>query len=298
MGELWHDAHRHLNPTAIEVPGRSAEDRAVADLQFWLLGPIRLTWRGHEVRFAGRNARALIAILALERRRRLRDVLAAELWPDLPEPEAASALRQALWLVKCGMADAGLDAAAVLESDKERIGLKPGASVELDVTRFEDYMRGHPARVEEAIELYRGDLAEGLNLECFARDREQLADQLEDALAEASRRRLLDGDLAGARDAALRLLRRDPLREEAHVVLIELYGLTGSRSQVWRQYRRLRSILASELDVEPLQETEDVYHIAIQRTEARSKLRAPWDSESEHPPLVTEPQLVSAISRR
>lgn len=137
-------------------------------------------------------------------------------------------------------------------------------------------MLDHPVRVEEAIDLYRGDLAEGINLECLARDRERLADLFEDALAEASRRRLLEGDLAGARDAALRLLRRDPLREEAHMVLIELYGLTGSRSQVSRQYRRLRAILEAELNVEPLQETEDAYRIAIRRAAAKSDVRAVW----------------------
>ncbi len=282
MSELGHDPLHQVRLPVIRVPERPAgNERSGADLQIRLFGAIRLAWRGHDIRPAGRNARALITILALERRPRFRDAIAADLWPDLPEPEAGSALRQALWLLKCGMIEAGIDAAAVLDSDKERIGLKRECTVELDVARFENCMLGHPARVEEAIDLYRGDLAEGINLECVARDRERLADLFEDALAEASRRRLLDGDLAGARDAAYCLLRRDPLREEAHMVLIELYGLNGSRSQVSRQYRRLRTILAAELNVEPLQETEDIYRIAIRRAAARSDLRAVWATGSE-----------------
>jgi DNA-binding transcriptional activator of the SARP family len=281
MSELGHNPHRQTISPVIQAAGRPAdEERVVADLQISLFGTIRLDWRGREVRFAGRNARALIAILALERRPRFRDDIAADLWPDLAEPEAGSALRQALWLLRCGMVDAGIDAAAILDCDKERIGLQAESTVELDVARFEDCMLGHPACVEEAIDLYRGDLAEGINLECLARDRERLADLFEDALAEASRRRLLDGNLFGAREAALRLLRRDPLREEAHMVLIELYGLIGSRSQVSRQYRRLRAILEAELNVEPLQETEDLYRIAIRRAAARSDMPGVWASGS------------------
>ena len=254
MGELRHDPHRQTRSPVNGAAERLVDDdRSVADLRIRLFGAIRLMWRGREVRLAGRNARALIAILAMERRPRFRESIAAHLWPDLGEAEASSALRQSLWLLKGAMGEAGVDPAAILDSDKERIGLQAEGAIDLDVARFEDCMLGHPVRVEEAIDLDRGDLAEGVNLECLARDRERLADLFEDALAEASRRRLLDGNLTGARDAALRLLRRDPLREEAHMVLIELYGRTGSRSQVSRQYRRLRTILAAELNVEPLQ---------------------------------------------
>jgi DNA-binding SARP family transcriptional activator len=137
-------------------------------------------------------------------------------------------------------------------------------------------MLGQPPRVEEAITLYRGDLAEGIVIECLAWDRERLADLYEDALAEASRRRLRDGNLEGAAEAALRLLRRDPFREEAHTVLIEIYGLTGSRSQVFRQYRRLRAILTAELGVEPLQETEAAYQLALRRATGRSAAQVVW----------------------
>jgi DNA-binding SARP family transcriptional activator len=78
--------------------------------------------------------------------------------------------------------------------------------------------------------------------------------------------------MEGAREAALRLLERDPLREEAHAALIEVYGRTGSRSQVSRQYRRVRSILARELGVNPLPETESTYRRALTSTVRRSMI--------------------------
>jgi len=95
-----------------------------------------------------------------------------------------------------------------------------------------------------------------------------------DALSNVGEQRLRDGDVAGARQAAEELLARDPLREEAHALLIAIHGLTGSRSQVVRQYRRLCSVLDRELDVEPLPESEATYQLALRQTLERSRARA------------------------
>ena len=70
------------------------------------------------------------------------------------------------------------------------------------------------------------------------------------------------------------LLSRDSLREEAHAVLIAAYGLSGSRSQVVRQYRRVSAILRAELGVPPLPETEAAYRLALARVLERSAERA------------------------
>ena len=63
----------------------------------------------------------------------------------------------------------------------------------------------------------------------------------------------------GARARGRAVLARDPLREEAHAVLIAVHGLIGSRSQVVRQYRRLQDVLARELGEPPLPETDAAY---------------------------------------
>ena len=64
------------------------------------------------------------------------------------------------------------------------------------------------------------------------------------------------------------------MREEAHALLIAVYAREGSRSQVNRQYRRLRGILARELGVEPLPETTQAYQQALALTWARSAQHA------------------------
>jgi DNA-binding SARP family transcriptional activator len=244
-------------------------------LSIRLFGRLEVLAGDVQVRITGRHAQALTALLALRPRPRLRDAIAAELWPDVDGPSAAS-LRQALWLVRSSLAAAGLEPDSWVEADQDTLGLQAGATLDLDVATFEQLVETANGPIEEgrALALYRGDLLEGLGHECFAADRERLSDCYEDLLARVAGRRLARGDVAGARLAATELLGRDPLREEAHAVLIAAYGLAGSRSQVVRQYRRVCSILRMELAVTPLPETEAAYRMALAASASRSRERA------------------------
>jgi DNA-binding SARP family transcriptional activator len=242
------------------------------------------------VRIGGRHAQALMALLALRPRPRLRDTLAAELWPEAGLPSAAS-LRQALWLIRSSLTTAGVDAEQWLEADTDTIGLRHATTLDLDVDRFERLATSDEAEDRErALRVYAGDLLEGLGHECFAADRERLSDLYEDLLADVAQHRLDCGDAVGARQAASELLTRDPLREEAHAVLIAAYGRAGSRSQVVRQYRRVCAILSAELAVAPLPETDAAYRRALAVSADRSRARASeaaYDSRPFAPVLVT-----------
>jgi DNA-binding SARP family transcriptional activator len=263
---------------------------AASTLAVRLLGRLEVRAAGRPVRIGGRHAQALTALLVLRPRPRLRDTLAAELWPEAGVPSAAS-LRQALWLIRSSLTAAGLDADRWLEADQDTIGLHPATTLELDVDRFERLATSDdPGDRERAIPIYAGDLLESLGHECFAADRERLSDVYEDLLSVVAQQRLEQGDIAGARQAASELLIRDPLREEAHGVLIAAYGREGSRSQVVRQYRRVCAILSAELAVAPLPETEAAYRMALAVAAARSRERAAelrYDVGPFAPVLVT-----------
>jgi DNA-binding SARP family transcriptional activator len=58
--------------------------------------------------------------------------------------------------------------------------------------------------------------------------------------------------------------------------------LTGSRSQVVRQYRRLSEVLSRELDEPPLPDTEAIYRKALVQTMLRAQERAAF-IEPIHP---------------
>lgn len=264
-------------------------ERAVqaARISVRLLGRIEADMRGEAVRLPGRQTQALFALLCLDRRPRSREVLAADLWPEGSSAALAS-LRQALWLIRSGLQGAGADPSLILDVDLDTIAIR-GTMLDVDVQHFTRFAHGHPPDPEGALALYRGDLVEAMGHDIFARDRERLADVYEDMLALAARARLAAGDVEGAREAAETLLGRDDLREEAHEVLIAVHGLTGSRSQVVRQYRHLVDLLRHELDVEPLPETAMVYRTALERSVARSRQRAQREG-----PEPTRPVLVSA----
>ena len=247
---------------------------ASTTLQVRLLGRMEIQAGDVTVRIGGRHAQALMALLVMRPRPRLRDTLAAELWPEAGVPSAAS-LRQALWLIRSTLTGVGLDADCWLEADQDTIGLRRDIELHVDVDTFETLaVRDDAVSRERAVRLYDGDLLEGLGHECFAADRERLSDLYEDVLARVAQDRLDAGDVLGARHAASGLLARDPLREEAHAVLIEAYGQSGTRSQVVRQYRRVCAILDAELAVRPLPETDATYRMALAAAAARSRDRA------------------------
>lgn len=248
--------------------------QSTTGLDITLLGRVTIrTAEGMEVRLVGRHVQALFTLLALTRRPRTREAIATDLWPE-SLVAATGPLRQALYQLRTALIAAGLDVDAVLETDAETVSLRPEAIRSLDVARFESCTDDLRCPVEDAVGLYAGDLAEGLAHDCFAAERERLADRYEDALALVARQRLGAGDEDGARLAAERLIARDPLREEAHEVLIAVHGMTGTRSQVVRQYRRLCEVLDRELAEVPLPETDATYRTALARTIARSRERA------------------------
>jgi DNA-binding SARP family transcriptional activator len=264
--------------------GATAAGRPI--LRVDLLGRLEAhTTRGTTVHLGGRHAPALFALLVLARRPRSREAIAADLWPEADTTSAGS-LRQALWTVRHGLSQAGLDPDAVLDIRPESIGIRATARLEIDAVAFEQCLDDGACGAEQAIELYRGDLVEALGHDCFAAERERLADRFEDALVVVAQRRLANGDTIGARQAAEQVLARDPLRVEAHAVVIAVHGLTGSRSQVVRQYRRLQSLLARELGEPPLPETDAAYRLAMRHAVQRSLEQVALEEPEARPALV------------
>jgi DNA-binding SARP family transcriptional activator len=265
--ENVHEGSRSRSrPAAVQIPRLTVR----------LFGRIELAVDGVPVRLTGRQAQALAALLVLVRRIRARDAIAADLWPDASSA-ATGSLRQALWLLRSALGGAGIDPDRILEVDQDALGLRCDLDIDVDVDHFDLALASDPPDAETAVAIYRGDLAECLGHECFARERERLADAFEDALALVAETRLERGRFGAARDAALALVARDPLREEAHATLIRTDGATGTRSQVRRQYRRLRELLRRELDVEPLPETDASLRAAVREAEERSSGSAARD---------------------
>ena len=180
-----------------------------------------------------RSAATLVKVLALRPGRQLpREQLIDVLWPDLLLEQAAPRLHKAAHYARTAV---GIPSAVVLAGDV--VALLPDADVVVDVEQF-DRASEDPSAVQEAIDLYRGDL---------------LPEDLYEPWADAERERLRVSYLELLRSAGrwADLVAAEPLDEEAHLRLVQQHVESGSRSQALRQLDAMARLWRDELGTEP-----------------------------------------------
>ncbi len=201
--------------------------------------------------------------------------IVAELWPTLDDARAErdfkvamNALNDALepdrstrslstFILRNGAAY-GLDPDAAIQIDAEtfRQGLKTAARLE------HDNLDGAVDAYREALDCYGGDY---------------LPDALYEDWASLERERLQTLYLSGAMRLAVLLLRREGYQEAIHlcqsVLTLDRYWeeayrlmmvghtLRGNRPLALRVYEQCRAALAEGLELEPMHETTDLYHL-------------------------------------
>ena len=245
-----------------------------------LLGAPRIEHDGDPIEVDTRKAIALLAYLAVTRRRHARDVLAGLLWPEYNQGRARAALRRTLSSLGRARAEGWL------EVDREGVELNR-ERVWVDVDRFRELLaecrtHGHPETgvcpdclppLSEAVGLYRDDFLAGFALRDSAAfddwhffQAEELRRELAGALEKLSRGHGALEEWEEAISHARRWLALDPLHEPAHRWLMQLYAWAGQRAGALRQYRECVRILEEELGVSPLEETTRIYE-AIQEND-------------------------------
>src|SRR5579859_1028258 len=238
-------------------------------LSLYLFGHPRLQLDSTPVETDRRKAVALLAYLAVTRRRHSREALAALLWPDYDPSHAFAYLRRSLWEIN-QVAGAGW-----VLAERETVGLNPQADLWLDVGRFRALLAearpGQPGcaglpPLAEAVALYQEHFCAGFNLkdapefdEWVFFEAEALRRDLAGALERLIRCHLEQGEAEGAIPYARRLLALDPLNEAAHRHLMRAYAAAGQPSAAVRQYQECVRLLQAELGAAPQPETSAVY---------------------------------------
>jgi TolB-like protein/Tfp pilus assembly protein PilF len=226
-----------------------------------------------------RKSGAMIAYLALqEGHGQSRDKLAGLFWSRNTDEQARTNLRQALSRLRKAMANG--DEAPLLAS-AERVALDM-ARIDLDVRRFESLLgAGEVEALEQAVDLYRGDLLDGLSLNEIDFDhwlwaeRERLRVLAVDAMLKLIDEYEATSDMNRCVDTALRLLSIDPLQEQAHRALMKNYAAQGRYGMALQQYESCRELLGRELQVEPEPETVALINdIRRRRSKANGAARA------------------------
>jgi len=245
----------------------------MGQLNFTLFGGFQARFgSGPVLRLRTRQTQALLAYLALPcGRAHTRDKLATLLWGHVAQDEARHRLRQTLFALRRTFGPAQL---SCLRVDGNTVGLDP-AEVEVDALRFEELAReGSPDALERAAILYRGDLLEGLPAQgphpsafedWLREERERLRELALAALARLVSVQRAAGSAERALATTLRLLALDPLQEVAHRTAMRLHAQFGRCTAALRQYQICLSVLRRELNVEPEEETRQLYRDILRR---------------------------------
>lgn len=222
------------------------------------------------------RAESLLAYLLLHRDApQPRAHLAFLLWPDSTEPQARTNLRHVLHNLRRALPDAD----RYLDVRPRSLQWRADAPLWLDVVAFEEAVA--EGRWETAVEAYSGDLLEGWADEWVVEARQRLARLHADALARAAAEREAQRDWPAAIRHAERLVRADPLREDAYRQLIRLHAATGESAQALRAYHVCAATLQRELGVEPAEATRATYEALLPAEPA-----AGGEAASGRPPLV------------
>lgn len=217
---------------------------------------------------------SLLAYLLLNRETPpSRHRLAFLFWPDSPEDQALTNLRNLLYRLRHALPEAD----RFLYVDRRTLRWRDTAPFELDVNKFEDALSQadhadvtseERSILERAVALYEGDLLPGLYEDWILPERRRLRQAFQRALERLTRLLENQHNYRAAIDYARRLVRHDPLHEASSRRLMRLQALIGDRAGALRTYHRCATLLEQELDLEPGPATRELYKrlLAVEET--------------------------------
>ena len=234
--------------------------------------------------FESNKVRALLAYLAVETdRAHPREQLATLLWPGYREESARGNLRHTLYKLRHLLTNVSRGNGAATEwfaSSRASISFTPLAPYQLDVREFTTLLQqcaSHPhsqlaqcevclARLQQAVEQYRGDFLAGLAIddstpfeEWRRLKQEALHRQALTALEQLAAAHEARGNHELAHAYALRQLEMEPWREEAHRQIMRSLAHSGQPQAALAQFNACCKILATEFGSEPAAATLALY---------------------------------------
>lgn len=228
-------------------PARTRRSRGNS-VDVFLLDGFRLYNRGARLPVPD-TCQRVVALLALHPTTLSRTFVAGSLWPERPEPQAHGSLRTAVWRLQklCP----GLLTASARD-------LALASDVTVDVREFMSSARNLLAGAANQSEPPEPnwpwnsmELLPGWNEEWVMPERERIRQLHLHALEALAEQLANRGCFGPALEAALRVVRIDPLRESAHRLVIQLHLNEGNTREALRQYTMYRSLLWDELRVAP-----------------------------------------------
>ncbi len=273
-------------------------------LEISLLSPFTLTHDGQPLKLPSRRTEALVVYLLRNPQPQAREVLANLLWDDLPQNKALGNLRVLLANLRKALEP-------YVTITRQSAAWNGASDYRVDLTALEEILalsrveidrdgaltKATAANLGAALQHYQGDLVPGFYLpagqgfeEWLATEREWLWTRAVEALDDLATEYLQWGDYRAGVAQAQRLVDLDPLREEGHQLLMQLWAADGQISAALAQYERCVQLLDQELGVPPHGFTTDLYE---------RLRRGDWHLPQAHPgqTAVTPPPLPHNLPR-
>ncbi len=245
-------------------------------LRVQMLGTFRV-WRGNQEiqarEWQREKARQLFQLLLTMRGNWIqREQICAWLWPDADLEAAERQFKVTLNTLNAALEPHRPPRVAPFFIRRQGLAYSfaPSFGAWIDVDEFELRATGAQTATDPdfarrsaqaALQLYRGDyLAESLYDPWTIEERERLLARYLATAVSYAEQLSAEGRHNEAIQIAEQVLRRDRCYEEAYQLLIRAHARAGSRSQALRSYTRCVQALREELGIEPLPETEALYH--------------------------------------
>jgi DNA-binding SARP family transcriptional activator/predicted ATPase len=260
-------------PLDVRAPERLREGAGGGDMKtlepaarlgIMALGPPQVLRGDAPVTFTRHKTLALLVYLAVSGRMQTRDALASLLTDAATDAEARAQFRVTLTELRAQVGD-------YLVVTRTTVGLAHDQPLWLDVAELEAAARdgaprSDPARLAQAVTLYRGAFLAGLTVSrapefeaWLLGERERLRALLVSLLSRLLEHSSAQGDLAAALGWACRLLDEEPGHEATHLQLMRLLARSGQREAALAQYELCRRALAEEAGTVPAAETIALY---------------------------------------
>ncbi|MEE9424169.1 MAG: BTAD domain-containing putative transcriptional regulator, partial [Methylococcales bacterium] len=237
------------------------------------------------VSISAKKAKALLAYLALHPNKALqRETLAELLWADCNSSQAKQSLRQTLSALRKVFDKSE----SIIDADQQTVFLHID-SLEIDALNFDDLCnQKDEASLQKALELYQGELLEGLYtrsqgfddwLELERSQRREKALQIMDVLLEKAQS---ENQLEQVIRLGIKMTALDPLRESVHRVLMDAYSKQGRRHAALKQYRLCQQLLRDDLSIAPEEATQALYQTIFRQQ------KPPQDQPAEIPVIENQ----------
>ncbi len=239
----------------------SKENRA-DELEVHCLGSFLAIKNGKEIAWRTLRARDLLAYLVHNRGKPVtREMVWEELWPEADTEQASTLFHTNLYYLRRAIRSGSEKQPVKYEGKRYHLSQELFA---LDITKFETLagsdQKTDKSVLEKALSLYQGNYLEDLDYPWVYAERERLSRMHLSLLNQLSQVYIEEEDLEKASACLRKIICLNPLLEESHVSLMQIYALMGDRLAVIQQYETLVSILDQELGVRPTTHTRDLYY--------------------------------------